>query len=175
MMCICKHCFPPMLLLVFAMKCCNKMPCPLPHNHYCCLLSSPICLPHLLICICLISSPTACPPSSVLCWCLLRLFFCFFFIYLWYMQHFFVTPFWIVCVHIFDCCYFLRLNYYLDDACQFFLVMLTTLYTVTFNDALVGKGQKCWGTPFVLASSKNASTIFKWQQALIWWNTSVSQ
>ena len=80
MMCIYKHCFPPMLL-VFAMKCCTKMPCSLPHNHYCCLLSSPICLPHSLICTCLISSPTACPPSSVLCWCLLRFFLCFFLIY----------------------------------------------------------------------------------------------
>ena len=73
MMCICKHCFPPMLL-AFAMKCCTKMPCPLPHNHYCCLLSSPVCLPHLLICTCLISSPIVCPSSSVLCWCLLGFF-----------------------------------------------------------------------------------------------------
>ena len=76
MMCIYKHCFPPMLL-VLAMKCYTKMPCPLPHNHYCCLLSSPICLPHLLICTCPISSPIACLPSSVLCWCLLRFFFIF--------------------------------------------------------------------------------------------------
>ena len=68
MMCIYKHCFPPMLL-VFAMKCCTKMSCPLPHNHYnCCLFSSPICLPHLLICTCLIFLPIACPPSSVLCY-----------------------------------------------------------------------------------------------------------
>ena len=74
--CIYKHCFLPMLL-VFAMKCCIKMPCPLPNNHYCCSLPSPVCLPHLLICTCLISSPIACPPSSVLCWCLL----CFFFIF----------------------------------------------------------------------------------------------
>ena len=74
-----KHFFPPMLL-VFAMKYCTKMPCPLPHNHYWCLLSSPICLPHLLICTCLISSPIACPPSSVLRWCLLR--FCFFLLYI---------------------------------------------------------------------------------------------
>ena len=59
---------------VFAMKCCTKMPCPLPHNHYCCLLPSPVCLPHLLICTCLISSPIACPPLSVLCWCLLCIF-----------------------------------------------------------------------------------------------------
>jgi len=65
-----KHCFLPMLL-VFATKCCTKMPCPLPHNHYCCLLPSPVCLPHLLIYTCLISSLIACPPSSVLCWCLL--------------------------------------------------------------------------------------------------------
>ena len=106
MMCICKHCFPPMLL-VFAMKCCNKMPCPLPHNHYCCLLSSPICLPHLLICTCLISSPIACPPSSVWCWCLLS-----FFLFLLYMLHFFVTPFWIVCVHIVIWLVFVPLHYF---------------------------------------------------------------
>jgi len=30
MICIYKHCFPPMLL-VLAMKCYTKMPCPLPH------------------------------------------------------------------------------------------------------------------------------------------------
>jgi len=54
----------------------------MPHNHYCYLLPSPICLPHLLICTCLISSPNACPPSSVLCWCLLCFFtFYFFFIF----------------------------------------------------------------------------------------------
>ena len=106
MMCIYKPCFPPMLL-VFAMKCCTKTPCPLPHNHYCCLLSSPICLPHLLICTCLISSPIACPPSSVSCWCLLR--FLFFFCY---MLHFFVTPFWIVCVHIFVWLVFVPLHYF---------------------------------------------------------------
>jgi len=103
-MCIYKLCFLPMLL-VFAMKCCTKMPCPLPHNHYCCLLSSPMCLPHLLICTCLISSPIACPPSSVLCWCLL----CFFLF--WYMLHFFVTPFWIVCVHIFVWLFFYCICY----------------------------------------------------------------
>jgi len=73
LMCIYKHSFPP-ILLVFSMKCYTKMPCPLPHKYYCCLLSSPICLPHLLICTCLISSPIACPPSSVLCWCLLHFF-----------------------------------------------------------------------------------------------------
>jgi len=41
MMCIYKHCFPPMLLIL-TMKCCTNMPCPLPHNHYCCLLFSSI-------------------------------------------------------------------------------------------------------------------------------------
>jgi len=57
------------------------MPCPLPHNHYCCSLPSPVCLPHLLICTCrcLISSPIAWPPSSVLCWCFF--FFVFFLIF----------------------------------------------------------------------------------------------
>ena len=98
MMCIYKHCFLPMLL-VFAMKCCTKMPCPLPHNdyYYCCLLPSPACLSHLLICTssCLISSPIACPPSCVLCRCLLC------FVFFWLMLHFFMTPFWLVCVHIF--------------------------------------------------------------------------
>ena len=79
MLCIYKHCLPS-LLPVSAMKCCTTMPCPLPHNHYCWLLSSPMCLPHLLICTCHISSPIACPPSSVLCWCLLR-----FFLYFWYV------------------------------------------------------------------------------------------
>jgi len=81
MKCIYKHCFLTMMLLVSAMKC-TKMPCPLPHNHYCCLLPSPICLPHLLICTCLISSPTACPQSSVLCWCFFSLYFI---LFLWYV------------------------------------------------------------------------------------------
>jgi len=63
MMCIYKHCFPPMLL-VFAMKCCTKMPpCLLSHD-YCCLLSSPISLPHLLICTCLLF--TNCLPICVM-------------------------------------------------------------------------------------------------------------
>jgi len=54
--CMYKHCFLPMLL-VFVIKCCIKMPCSLPHNHYCCSLPPPACLPHLLICTCLNSSP----------------------------------------------------------------------------------------------------------------------
>ena len=40
---------PGPMLLVFAMICWIKMPCSLPHNHYCFLLPSPVCLPHLLI------------------------------------------------------------------------------------------------------------------------------
>ena len=37
------------MLLVFAMKCCTKIPCPLPHNHYCFSLPSPahLYMPHL--------------------------------------------------------------------------------------------------------------------------------
>jgi len=85
------------MLLVFAMKCCTKMLCPLPHNHYCYSLPSPVCLLHLLVCTCFISSPIACPPSSVLCWYLLFLFS-----YFCDMLHFFVSPFWLVCVHIFS-------------------------------------------------------------------------
>ena len=102
MMCIYKHCFLPMLL-VFAMKCCTTMPCPLPHNHYCCLLPSPIsiCLPHLLICTSLISSPIACLPSGIIMIiCVMLMSIAFF--YFCYMLHFFVTPFWLVCVHIFS-------------------------------------------------------------------------
>jgi len=73
-----KHSFLPMLL-VFAIKCCTKMPFPLPHNHYCCSLPnpSPACLSHLFICTCIISSPNAWPPSSALCWCFFLLFYFF--------------------------------------------------------------------------------------------------
>jgi len=51
--------------------------CSLHHNHYCCLLLSPMsmCMLHLVICACststLQSSPIACPLSSVLNYCLL--------------------------------------------------------------------------------------------------------
>ena len=125
MMCIYKDCFPPMLL-VFVMICCTKMPCPLPHNHYCCLLSLPICLPHLLICTCLISSPIACPPSSVLCCGLFR-FFC-------YMLHFFVTLFWLVCVHIFVWLVFVSLNYFDYDILS--LVLLNSVSAQNENELL---------------------------------------
>ena len=124
MMCIYTHCFPSMLL-VLAMKCSTKMPCPLPHNHYCCLLSSPVCLPHLLICTSLISSPIACPPSSVLCWYLLRFF-------VWYMLHFFVTPFWIVCVRFFVWLFFVSLHYFVYVVfillCLFLRYILSSIF-----------------------------------------------
>jgi len=55
------------------------MNCSLPHNAYCCSLPSLMCMLHLLICTCINSSPIACPPSSVLCWCLL----CFLWKWLW--------------------------------------------------------------------------------------------
>jgi len=130
-MCICKHCFLPMLL-VSAMKCCTKMPCPLPHNHYCCLLSSPICLPHLLICACLISSPIACPPSSVLCLLMSIAFFVVVF-YFCYMLHVFVTPFWIVCVHIFVWLVFVPLHYFVYVV---FILLCLFLYLVRKQAAM---------------------------------------
>ena len=74
--------------LVFAMKCCTKMPCPLPHNHCCCLILSPylmlaspahLYMPHLL---------THCLPTII---CVMLMSIVFF--YFCYMLHFFVTPF----------------------------------------------------------------------------------
>jgi len=97
--CIYKHFFLP-ILFVLAMKCCIKMPCSLPHNHHWCSLPSPVCLPHLLICTCLISSPIACPPSSVLCWCLLCSFL--FFLFLRYVTF--------RCVNIYYHCYFVLIT-----------------------------------------------------------------
>ena len=76
MLCIYRHCFLPMLVVVFAMKCCTKMPCTLAYNQT--IIAA--CFSHLLICTCLISSPIACLPSSVLCWCLLCFFIFYFFL-----------------------------------------------------------------------------------------------
>ena len=94
MMFIYKHCFLPMLF-VFAMKCCTKMPCPLPHNHYCCLLPSPMLpspahlyMPHLFT-YCLL---------TIICVMLMSTAF----FYFCSMLHLFVTPFWLVCIHIFS-------------------------------------------------------------------------
>ena len=83
-----KSVFCPCYLFLLWNVRCTKMPCPLPHNHYCCSLPSPICLPHLLIGTCLISSPIACPPSSVLCWCLLCFLFLIFLLYVAFLCDF---------------------------------------------------------------------------------------
>jgi len=107
-MCIYKY-FLPMLLLS-AMKCCTKMPCPLPHNHYCCSVPSPVCLPHLLICTTYMPLlfTHARPPSSVLWWC-----FCFLCIFSYFCDtlHFFVIDscfvsfFWSLCQTSFSACF----------------------------------------------------------------------
>ena len=114
------------MLFVFAMKCCTKMPCPLPHrpNHYCCLLSSPICLSHLLICTCVISSPIACPPSSVLGWCLFR-----FFLFLIYATF--------LCDSILDCLctYFCLIVFFIPF--HFGCVFLTNTVLHTFHDICI--------------------------------------
>ena len=99
--CMYKHCSLP-LSLVSVMKCCVKMYGYLPHNPYCCSLPSPVCLLHLLICTCLNSSPIACPPFSVLCWCLLCFFILFLFYTLLLCGCFFI--FLIVNVIVFVCC-----------------------------------------------------------------------
>jgi len=106
-----KHCFLP-VLLVFVMKCCIKMSCSLPHNHYCRSLPSPACLPHLLICRCPNSSPIACPPSSVLCWCLL----CFFLFFSLFSFGCFLFLFFAVLAAFFFFVYFLVVldNYYVQ-------------------------------------------------------------
>ena len=136
MMCIYKHCFLPMLL-VFAMKCCTKMLCPLPHNHYCCLLASPkpICLPHLLICTCLISSPVACPSSSVLCWCLLCFFiFAICYISLWLHFGLFVYIFSLSFLFLCHSPSFFKLacRYVFDilivSVCNFFFINLVMIF-----------------------------------------------
>ena len=65
---------------------CNVMfaACSLPHNPYCWLLLSPVCMPYLLICTYVNTSPVACPPSFVLCKGLLWIWFyiCVFVIYI---------------------------------------------------------------------------------------------
>ena len=88
MICVYKHCFLPMLL-VFAVKCCIKMLCSLPHNHYCCSLPSPVCLPympHLF---------THCLPT-IICVVLMSIVLFFNFSYFCDMLHFIVTSFWLV-------------------------------------------------------------------------------
>ena len=128
----------------FAMKCCTKMPCPLPHNHFCCLLSSPICLPHLLICTCLIVSPIACPPSSVLCWCLLRFFFDICHMSLWLHFGLFVYIFlsdWFLCPSVilsmlisFCCvCFYQSALSFLGSS---FIVYITLIIRMVFEQSM---------------------------------------
>jgi len=86
------------MLFVFAMKCCTKMPCPLCpitiiaayflHLYACLTCSSVHGMPHLF---------THCLPTTIYVMLMSILHF----FYFCYMQHFFVTPFCIVCVHIF--------------------------------------------------------------------------
>jgi len=73
------------MLLVFAMKCCSKIIkclalCSASLPDYCCLLPSPVCLPHLLICTRLISSPIDCLPT-IICVMLVSIVFLFFLSY----------------------------------------------------------------------------------------------
>ena len=63
------------------MKFCDKMPCSLPHNHYCCslLLPSPVCLPspaHLYM----LQLFTHCLPT-IICVMLMSIVFFFFWLY----------------------------------------------------------------------------------------------
>ena len=102
-MCICKHCFLPMLL-VFAMQCCTKMPCPLPHNHYCCSLHTPSCLPHLFNAHLYMPHLFAHCLPSIICVIMLMsivFFILLFFIFLLYVA--FICDFILACL----CTYFL--------------------------------------------------------------------
>jgi len=121
----------------YAMKCCTKMPCPLPHNHYCCLLPSPICLLHLLICTCLISSPIACPPWSVLCWCLLC-FFIFFYIYL-FILFLFLLYATFLCDSILACfCTYFLFRFYFCVILPFFWLADVFLISWLYCFSIVG-------------------------------------
>jgi len=119
------------MLFVFAVTCCNKMPCPLPHNHYCCSLPSPVCLPHLLICTCLISSSITCPPSSVLCWCLLCFFY---FLFLRYVT--FLCDFILACCFCVICYMATHFSYlYVNYLLYFFSFGLCILHPLTTAEA----------------------------------------
>jgi len=127
-MCTYKHCFLPMLL-VLAMKCCTKMRCPLHHNHHCCLLPSPICLPHLLICTDEAHLFTHCL-STIICVMLMSIFF----FLLYHILHFFVIPF-LTCL----CTYFLFLCFCVNNMLCFFRVYFSSVHINegrTFNDFL---------------------------------------
>jgi len=105
------------MLHVFAMKCCHKMPCPLPHNKlltfFTYILASPahLYIPHLF---------THWLPTII---CVMLMSIAFFF-YFCYMLLFFVILFWIVCVHIFDCLFFYAISFWLFT----FLLMILYYY-----------------------------------------------
>jgi len=100
------------------------MPCPPPHNHYSCLLFSPACLPHLLICTCLISSPTARLPSSVLCW----YHWCFFIFATCYIS----LRLWLGCL----CAYFLFRFYFCVIPCDCYNSVLSPWPSLCFFHAI---------------------------------------
>jgi len=105
MMCIYKHCFLPMLL-IFAIKCCTKMPCPLPHNHYCCF--------------CLLPSPIACSPS-----CVMLMFIAFFYFFLFLLYATFLCDFILVCLctYFFFCFHFcVILRFFFNWLVNMFLI-----------------------------------------------------
>jgi len=105
------------MLLVFVMKCCIKKPCSLPHNHYIAarFLHPHACLTCSSVHPCPNSSPIACPPSSVLCWCLLCffLFLIFFIVFFWlffllfsFSLFFCVSCIFVLCIFSCGTCYF---------------------------------------------------------------------
>jgi len=104
------------MLLVFAMNCCTKMHCPLLINITAAyFLHSPVCLPHLLICRCLISSPNDCPPSCVMLMFFFSSFFVTCYISLWlhfglfvyiFSLSFFIQLLWFCLMFCFDWCSF---------------------------------------------------------------------
>jgi len=69
------------------------MPCPLPHNHYCCSLPSPVCLPHLHICAVhlhlhassLHPFPLLADHGIIICVMLMFFYSFHFFLFLWYV------------------------------------------------------------------------------------------
>ena len=83
------------------------------HLYACLTCSSVVYMPYLF---------THCLPTiiySVLCWCLLR----FNIFYFCYMLHFFVTPFWLLCVHIFSfVSIFVSFSFFLNWLADVFLI-----------------------------------------------------
>jgi len=100
--------------------------------------SSPICLPHLLICTCLISSPLGCPPSSVVCWCLLRFFiFAICYISLWLHFGLFVYIFLSDCFFLYHFILAVYLVY------EFLLYFTNALLWFEWNPTLTVEKKNC--------------------------------